>query len=399
MIAAANILMVLFLSCAALIGLGLLHAVLTRQDRWNPINRRFIFGVRLTMLLFAGRALAIVTGMEEFRFFVLLAAGLIPLAVFLLTEGLLRRHAPAWMKGVMAGGATLFGITAFWWSDSIDPYRLIGLLAFQVIGFVLSGWLVLFRDRASLSQAENRMVGRLGVSLLFFIPVSLADFLILYFDLPLQFSALAVLFLCWLAVGLARSSDGHRATLLNFAIMTGAAIAVGLFLGILGGLGRDGTLMAIAAIMATVFLIVIYADARSLRVEQNSIGLLRHLAKADTTDPMVFLRDLRAHPLVDGAVMVDGAALADFDQAVLAHIFNAAPVLRAAEPPVLNAAAEDHIKHLFDRYAATHIILVDDAPFVLIALAIPSLGLSPQVELELDVVQRMAALMAKTKEA
>ncbi len=74
MIAAATVLTQLFLSCAALLGLFVLQMVLVRRDPWDAINKRFLFGVRVTMVLFAGRVLLILTGVEAFRILVLLAA-------------------------------------------------------------------------------------------------------------------------------------------------------------------------------------------------------------------------------------------------------------------------------------------------------------------------------------
>jgi len=87
----ANVLTDLYLSLAALVGLIILHMTLTRDD---ALTRRFRFTIRVTMLLFAGRALVVLTGGEAFRFLVMLGAGLIPLSVLLLTEGLLRRQSP-----------------------------------------------------------------------------------------------------------------------------------------------------------------------------------------------------------------------------------------------------------------------------------------------------------------
>ncbi|MEM9784984.1 MAG: hypothetical protein AAF801_00680 [Pseudomonadota bacterium] len=394
MIAAATILVQLFLSCAALLGLFVLRRALIARDPWDPINRRFIFGIQVTMMLFAARVLMIVTGIEAFRTFVLLAAGLIPLAVLLLTEGLLRRHAPASIKLFVGGGAVVAAITSLWYSDSIDPARLFTLLAFQLLGFILSGWLVLSRDKASLSASENAMVVRLGFSLFLFIPLAAGDFLLLYIDLPIQFSALGVLILCWLAIGLGRAHQGHRATLANLAVMIVAAVLVGGMIGFLAELGRDGMLLSIAAIMTTLFLVAILNDARALRLEEQSLGLLRHLATAQTDDPMAFLQDLQDHPLVEGAVVVSEDSLSGLQEPVLDQIFTVSPVLRKADPPQLGALADDHISYLFERYSATHVMLAVPRPRVLIALSMPSLSASPQAELELQVVQRMAVLMA-----
>lgn len=395
MIAAATVITQLFLSCAALLGLFVLQTVLVRRDPWEPINRRFLFGVRMTMVLFAGRVLMILTGIEAFRILILFAAAIIPLAVLILTEGLLRRHAPPAIKAVIGGGAILFAISSLWYSDSIDPARLFSLLGFQLLGFILSGWLIVTRDRASLSSNENAMVVRLGLSLILFIPLAAGDFLLLYIGLPIQFSALGVLILCWLAIGLGRTYLGHRATLVNLAVMVLAAVFVGYMIGTFASLGRDGYLLTIATIMSTLFVVAILSDARALRLEEQSLGLLRQLAVAKTDDPMVFLRDLQDHPLVDGAVVVSEDSLAGLQDDVLDQIFDVAPVLRRIDPPQLGPVADDHITYLFERYSATHVMLAVPKPRTLVALSMPSLSASPSAELELQVVQRMAALIAK----
>ena len=398
MIAAATILTQLFLSCAALVGLFVLQSVLVRRDQWDPINRRFLFGIRITMVLFLGRALMILTGVEAFRILILFAAAVIPLAVLILTEGLLRRHAPPLIKAVIGGGAVLFALSSVWYSDNIDPARLFALLAFQLLGFLLSGWLIATRDRAALSSGENAMVVRLGLSLILFIPLAAGDFLLLYVGLPIQFSALGVLILCWLAIGLGRAHQGHRATLVNLGVMIGAAVIVGSMIGSFAELGRDGYLLTIALIMTTLFVVAILNDARALRLEERSLGLLRQLADAPMDDPMAFLRSLQDNPQIEGAVLVSEDSLKGLEDNVLDTIFATAPVLRRTDPPQLGPVAADHIAYLFERYSATHVMLAVPCPRVLVALSLPSLSASPSAELELQVVQRMAALMARKEE-
>ncbi|MFQ1699934.1 hypothetical protein ACJ5NV_04995 [Loktanella agnita] len=397
MITAATELTELFLSCGALLGLLTLQNVLLRRDGWDPINRRFLFCIRVMMLLFAGRVLTIVPGLPIFRVMVLLGAALLPLAALLMTEGLLRRHAPPWLKIFVGAGTVIFTVSAFWYSDSIDPLRTMALLCFQMAGFVLAGCLIIMRDRKSLSVSENVTVTRLGWSLALFIPMAFGDFMLIYIGLPIQFSALSVLILCWLAIGLGRTHLGHRATLMNLFVMVAAATVVGTMIGFFGTLGRDGTLLSIASIMTVMFLVAIFNDARTLRLEEQSWGLLRHMATARTDDPLIFLRGLRSHPLVEGAVVVSEKSLHGLQTDVLHQIFAASPVLRKSEPPALGPVAEDHITYLFERYSATHIMLASGQPLVLIALSMPSLSASPNAELELQVVQRMAGLIARQR--
>lgn len=399
MIEAAGALTQLYLSCAALIGLGVLQSVLVGRDAFDPINRRFLFGVRLLMTLFLGRILIALTGIEAFRILILFAASLLPLAALVLTEGLLRRHAPTAVKVIVAGGGAVFASTAFWYSDSLDPVRLIGLMAFQCVGFILAGWLILRRDKSTLSRSENAMVVRLGLSLFLLIPLAIGDFLLLRIGLPIQLSALGVLILCWLAIGLGRAHQGHRVTLMNLTIMMGAAALVGSMIGFFAQLGPSGYLFTIASILTTLLVVTILSDARSLRLEEQSLGLLRQLASSQTNDPMEFLRELQNHALVEGAVAVNDDSLADLQDDVLEQIFAMTPVLRKAEPPQLGPIADDHIAYLFEHYSATHIMHVMQKPRVLIALNMPSLSTSPSAELELLVVQRIAALMSSERHA
>ena len=382
------------LSLAAVAGLAVLQRAIVARGADDPLNRRFLFGLRVSMLLFAGRAVVALTGLQGLRGLVLLAAALIPICVLILTEGLLRRHAPAWVKAVIGGGTALFTLAALAPAALVDPVRTTGLMLFQLGGLLVSGGLIVMRDRATLSAAENRAVERLGLSLILLIPLVAADYLMVRVGLPVQLSALAVLTLSWLAISLGRTEAGHGGTLASFlAIVLAAGVAAAL-IGIVVGLDRSGAILMLAIILAATLLAAIVNDARALRSEEQSLSLLRHMADNTGADAVAFLRGLAAHPLVEGAVLIDAAVLADLDGAVLARVFAAHPVLRRSDAAT-GSTEGDHIAHLFDRFAATHVLLAAEAPLQLMALAMPALSASPRAELELRVVQRMAWLMAR----
>ena len=383
-----------YLSLAAVGGLVILHRVITARGADDPLNRRFLFGLRVTMLLFAGRALVMATGLTGFRVLVLLAASLIPLAVLLFTEGLLRRHAPGWVKRLIGAGTLVFVIAALMPAAIADPVRVWGLLVFQISGLLLSGWLILARDKAGLSGAENRTVERLGLSLVALIPLVAADYLMVALGVPVQLSPLAVLALCWLAVSLGRAEAGHGGILTSFATIGLAAVCAAGLVTVITGLDRNGAVLMLTSILATLTLTSILNDARTLKSDEQSLSLLRHMAEFEGTDPVAFLRGLAAHPLVEGASVIGPAELADLDQAVLGRVFATHPVLRCA-PKAVAGEAGDYIAHLRDRFAATHLLLVTQAPLQLVALSMPALSASPRAELELRAVQRMALLLSR----
>ena len=384
----------LFLALAAVAGLLILQSVVIARNPWEPLNRRFLFGLRVMMMLFAGRAMLILTDFTGFRVFVLLGAALIPLAVLLLTEGLLRRHAPPWAKTWVTIGVLLFGFLSFWPSEGVDPMRLVGLLLFQFSGFVIGGFLVLTRNRDSLSAAENKTVERLALSLVLLIPLAAADFLMDYMRLQVQMSPLGVLFLCWLAVSLGRVQAQHRAPLVSFVAIVLATGLSGFVVAQMVGMEKDHVILTLSVILAAVLVAVLFIEARNLRTEEETQTLLRHIADDRSRDTFGFMRGLQTHPLVEGAVIIDAAKLADFDRSVLKHIFRVRPVLRRVDPPFSDGVEGDHISHLFDLFDASHILLVKEADLTLVALSMPALARSSRMELELAAVQRMASLMA-----
>lgn len=398
MIAAAPHLTDLTLSVLALAGLAVLHGVLTGRDPDGPLTRRFLFGVRVLMVLFAGRALAVVTGGAGFRFVMMIGASLVPLAALLLTEGLLRRHAPASIKSFVGLGTALFLILSVMGSGLVDPARLWGLIVFQLATFVMVGWMVWTRDRASLSAAENTMVVRLSLSLLVLAPLAVADFAIIKADLPVQASPIGVLVLCWLAIGLGQGGIGHRTALRGLLVVLAAAGGAAVLIALMAGMDKDGWIITLSLSLSAALAGAVINEARNLRGADRSASLLRHLAEGPD-DPVSFLQGLQGDPMVDGAALVDANQLADLDPGAVDALMRTRPVLRRADPPPVVAEQAEIVAHLFARFEASHILLVGTAPLRLVALNLPSLAASPRAELELAVVQRMAMLIGRGADA
>ena len=395
MIGTANSLTDLFLSSAGLIGLAIVHDVLQSGRPDDPLTRRFVFALRVAMMLFVGRALIALTGAAWFRSIVLLAAALIPLAAVIVAEGLLRRHAPVWAKWVIGTGTVGFSLTAFWFGTALDPARLISLLAFQVVGFAIAGWMITTRDRDSLNMAENESAGRLGWSLVVLVPLAASDFLLDFIRLPVQISAVGVLFMCWAVLGLARSTASHRAGLTPILIVAVVGALTGGLISTMAGAGREGIILGVAISTSVMLVFGLWSETRTSQASAQSAGLIAHLARAPLDSPLAFLRGLKAHPMVSGAVVIAPADLSGFDPATLTRIFTASPVLRKSGPPAMDPEEADHIAHLFARFGATHILDLGQSPRQLVALAMPALQSSPSTEVEVDAVQRLAALIAK----
>ena len=147
----AQILADSFVSLAAFLGLCVFISLIAANKGANPLARRTMFGMSVLALLMASRVLFWTTDFGFFKFLTMAAAGFIPLAALLLTEGLLRRHAPPFLKILTSGGAALF--------------------AFQFTSLLAIGWIVARRDKSQLSASENRAVERMAMSLLVILPL------------------------------------------------------------------------------------------------------------------------------------------------------------------------------------------------------------------------------------
>ncbi|MCB1383943.1 MAG: hypothetical protein KDJ73_13670, partial [Notoacmeibacter sp.] len=207
-------------SAAALAGVFLLMGTIRRHGAFDPLNRRFLFGLSMVALLLAGRVLFWTTGIGFFDTLTLVGAGLIPLGVLLLTEGLLRRHAPRLFKWAGAAGSVLFTLLAFLPGWLAEPWLSWSLFSYQLAVFLGVGWLVVTRDRAALSSAENRMVERIALSLLLIIPAMATDYRLDQIALPVRLGGIAILYMCWLSVGLGRTQMSHGDTIRSFVVLT-----------------------------------------------------------------------------------------------------------------------------------------------------------------------------------
>lgn len=393
MTAGAPVLAHVLISLAAVVGLWQVTRVLVARGRHDPINRRFLIGLRVIMAIFAGRALEAMTGVDAFRAIVLVAAGLVPVLVVTLAEGLLRRHAPGWAKWVVAVGTAVFAISGLWyWSDAggLRPW---GLLAFQLFGMALAGWMVVTRDRDSLSAAENDTVVRLGLSIGLLVPLIAADYMMEIIGLPVQISGLAVLFLCWLAMSLGRT-EGHGAALRAFAVMAGAGLLAGVALAVMVSLTWSETLVLLALVLAVVLAGAVVNDGQGLLAAEGRLTLTDYLARGDVGDGAAILRGLVAHRVVSGAVRVSSNELADGPgAAAVAALFETGGLVMAADLPA-EAGARDVAGWLMDRYGATHVIAVRREPLELIALNLPAMASTGRTESELAALGRMARLAA-----
>ena len=88
--------------------------------------------------------------------------------------------------------------------------------------------------------------------------------------------------------------------------------------------------------------------------------------------------------------------LGDFDLELLRRTFAENPLRESAGDARRseNSESAEQLAWLFEKYEATHALLVAERPFTLLVLAMPRITALPGAKMELQITQRMALLIS-----
>ncbi|MDX8352995.1 hypothetical protein [Cognatiyoonia sp. IB215182] len=380
---------------ASLIGLALFAQVLRMQRPRTTVTNRFLFAIQVVAALLAIRLVQWLTGVDWIGRLTFAVAGLVPLATLLVAEALLRRHAPLALKVWAAGGAVFFALVAVVARADHGLLALISLAVFQVIAFVAMSIFVMGRDRQSLSIAENTMIDRLSLSLVLIVPLAMTDFRTPLLDLPVRLSGIAILAMCWLGLTL-RRSDAAQSEVISVT----AALAVGLVFASLcimelAALDVRTTVQVMALVVSVGLLALIFNQNRLIRREDKVGRVLDVLADTSLTEHDAFLEALQTRALTSGALILDTDGLRDFDAAFEEHFTHQTLVSSEDLQQMKDPQLAEQFAWFFRKFEASHVMLVSKNPFRVMALNVPTLAQSRQLEQELRIAQRIAALLAE----
>ncbi len=374
----------------------LLHIV--RNPSRSPLERRAVvlLGV-LAVLLFVRGFSWLGDGDERLTRLTFAAATLLPLAMALFVEGLLRRHLPRPAKLLAAGGSALF----FAANLAADRMRAVAFSrafpALLLATMALLGFFLLSRRRETLSPAENRLVSGCLLAVAFGLPLAASDFR-LNLGFPSQrWGAVGVLLFVYTLAHLARLPARAVARDLGWLAVQALLLAG------MGALLSPGSPSAWARTLppaaAVVLLFAIWErlrNAGALRVQE---GLLRWLAHAPTGSLEALAGWLRGYPLTEQHLLLGPAELGAYRAESLAGLFGETRTCSGAHfrqlppdaPREMHEAAEQ-MADILERYEMTHASLLSTDPVRLLLVNLPEISGNRDAELEMAVIQRQASL-------
>jgi hypothetical protein len=381
--------------CGA-IGLSVAMVTLHRRDPRSPLTRRLVLALGVIALLFLVRGVAWWTGSVVLDRLSLFPAALVPLGALIVTEGILRRHAPRAIKlAVVVGGLALGLGGALGLERFATPYAM-SLSLFQLAVFAACGWLLATRDRATLMASENRSIGRLAVGLVAVIPFILTDFQVLAPDIPVRLGALGALLLITAVLIAGGGAETRRQALLMTALRLGSSALLGAAAACVSPDVDAAQIMRFCAIaISGVLTIGLMVDALRAHFEAQVPGVLSSVAASPARTRDQLIAELARHPIFESARRYRESDLAAYDPPLLREFLSTRRVLRHPEAPwglTSSDPAVERVASLMAANSATHLIILSHDPVDVIVLAVPVISADPATETALALVRRLLAL-------
>ncbi|WP_206542685.1 hypothetical protein, partial [Sphingomonas endophytica] len=284
--------------------------------------------------LFLDRGLAWWSGSFVLDRLSVIPAALIPLGALIVTEGILRRHAPRPVKiAALAGGILLglggtFGLQRF-----VMPYA-ITLALFQLAGFATCALLLATRDRAALMASENRSIGRMAVGALVVIPFILTDFRTLFPDIPVRLGALGALLTVTVMLIAGGGAETRRHGLAMMALRLISSGLLGLAASFMAP-DVDAAQMVrfVAVAIAGVLTIGLMTDALRALFESQEPGVLNSVAASPSATREQLIHKPARHPIPARARPLSEADLAPHEPPLPRNHLSAQLVLGPATAP------------------------------------------------------------------
>jgi hypothetical protein len=381
--------------CGA-IGLCVAMAALYRRDPKSPLTWRLLFMLGVVAVLFFVRGLAWWSGSAWLDRLSLLPAALVPLGALIVTEGMLRRHAPRAVKRTAVFGAILLGLGgALGLGDFATPYS-IALSLFQLAGLATCAWLLASRDRGTLLASENRSIGRLAVGAVLVIPFVITDFQVLAPDIPVRLGALGALLVVTAVLIATGSTETRRQAILMTTLRLSSSALLGAAAASVSPDVDAAQIMRFCAIAITgVLTIGLMTDTLRALFDQQVPGVLTSVAASPAATRDQLISELARHPIFESARRLREGELAAWDPPLLRDFLFDRRVLRRAEAPWGRAPTDPAVERMVSLMAATsatHVMILSHDPVDLIVLAVPVISADPATETALALLRRLLAL-------
>lgn len=318
------------------------------------------------------------------------SAALLPLMALFVAEGMMRMHAPRWLKRFCGWGAVVLVLLALLPTTWMEYTHLLGLLLFQLAGLAGVAVMVLRRDQSLLSDAENQSLNRIMLSFLLILPLLATDYYGPVVPVaPVRLGGIAVLGLCLLTININRPSLSQRRIIGSMAGLFAVTICLTALVAVMADATGPTALRIGVVLLATVMLLATWQAARALEIEDRYAIMLREMARLGGTGPGAAVQMIQRGAGVPDALVLEGHDFSDFDTTALRLAFATKPVRTA-----IADTSDEQLAWLFSRFEASHALCILDDPLTVVVFNNPALTASNGDDFGLAALQRVAAQTA-----
>jgi hypothetical protein len=384
----------------AVIGLGVAMLALYRRDARSPLTIRFVIALGLVALLFLVRSAAWLTGSSLLDDISVIPAAAIPFGALIVTEGMLRRHAPRAIKLAVIVGAVVLGLGGALGLGHFDTPYAIALALFQLGGFAACAFLFATRDRASLMASENRGIERMTIGAIIVLPFIVTDFAALMPEMPVRLGALGALLVVTAVLIAGSSAEERWHGVLLTMLRLGSSVLLGLAAAFVAPDADASQIVRFCAVaVAGVLAIGLMTDTLRAYLESRAPGMLSSVAVSSATTRDQLIAELLRHPLFESARRIREDDLAAYDPLLLRNRLATHRILRRSEAPWGHPPDDPAVERLVSLLAAgnaTHLVVLSSDPVDILVLAVPVISADPATETAIALVQRILIMADAT---
>ncbi len=269
-----------------------------------------------------------------------ISVSIFPLLLILFVEGLLRRHCPLFLKVITVVLTAFFVYTSL--SSDFTPAKTFIRLGYEVFVLLSVIAIIAFRDRRSLYESENHLIGISGIVFLIALPLIVSDFqTILNLPVP-RMGSLAIPVFIYAFIRHASGIRENRRFLLDLMLITLRGTLVGLGFWWIFSPENPGYL-GISAVLgiAFSFLLSIAYRISSLRLENRSHNFRNWLSSADTASISDFISSLIEFAPLKDAAIVSTDDIKQYDPSKLTSLFKTAGTLISSKQLMILSQSDD----------------------------------------------------------
>ena len=365
-------------------------------------GRAAIFLVVMLAALMVLRGIDWMNDGIQFNRLTFAAATLLPLAITLFCERILRRHHPLWLKLFTLTVTLVFFVLNLLIPLAHQPLWPV-TFALVLATVVTCNGVMLLRGHDELGVEERRLVSALVLVALLATPLLVSDFRTLIGYPPVRLGSLAaMLFIHVMLAAEARLSIVRELITRVLVWVALGLVLAGLFAWVLGFAGEalwHRTLSAWPVAIALLMFGAIVASSRALSVSSAENHFLRWLQATPLDDAETLLAGLRNYPQTQSHLRLQESDLDDYDASVLWRLADSpvslslARVSAGCKDPLLSEAGEQWLD-LLERHRMNYALPIRAHPPLLVLLQMPSSSSENVSHLRAGIIQRLAQRLA-----